>query len=180
MLNFLPQRNKKSVVYEYILRITSFLLIFVFVVLIFLICFLTPSYFFAKYKEKVVSDQLDTTISGSADNKDISFITIKDTNAMVNILAATDTLPIKRSDLIKTIINNKGVGIHLTNFSFSNASDGSLNLTINGVADTRDGLIDFEKILQKDGTFSSINLPISNIIKDIKSDFVMILKYTKK
>jgi hypothetical protein len=180
MLNFLPQKNKKSVVYEYILRITSFLLIFVFVVLIFLICFLTPSYFFAKYKDKVVSDQLDATISASVDNKDISLTTIKDTNAIINILASTDTLLIKRSDLIKTLIDNRGVGIHLTNFSFSNASDGSLNLTINGVADARDNLINFEKTLQKNGTFSSINLPISNIIKDVKSDFVIILKYTKK
>lgn len=179
MLNFLPQRNKKSVVYEYILRISSFLLFFFFVVLLFLICFLTPSYFFAKYKEKVVSDQLNSMISISSDSKDTSLSTIKDTNAIIAVLSATDTLPIKKSDLIKKVINNKGSGISLRLFSFSNINAGSANMTIAGVTNTRDDLINFEKILQKDGSFSSVNLPISNIIKDVKSDFTMVLKYNK-
>ena len=180
MLNFLPQKNKKSVVYEYILRISSFLLFFTFVVLLFLICFLSPSYFFAKYKEKVVSDQLDTTISISNDKKDSTLTDIKDANSIINVLSATDTLSLSRSYLIKTVINNKNNGISINSFSFANNSDGSLNLTISGVADKRDDLINFNKDLEKNGSFNNINLPISDIIKDTKSNFTMVLKYIQK
>ena len=180
MLNFLPQKSKKSVVYEYILRISSFLLFFIFVVLLFLICFLSPSYFFAKYKEKVVSDQLNTMVSASQNSGDSTLTTIRNTNSVINILSATDTLSLSRSSLIKIIVDNKVDGVSINSLSFVNNTDGSLSLTVNGVANTRDDLIAFNKNLKKDGSFSSIDLPISDIIRNMKSDFTMILKYIKK
>jgi hypothetical protein len=56
----------------------------------------------------------------------------------------------------------------------------SVNLAISGTSNTRESIIDFNKVLNKIGIFEKIDLPVSNIIKDKKSDFTMVLKYIKK
>jgi len=180
MLNFLPQNNKKKVVREYLYRFSSLFFLFLFFVLIILFSFFVPSYFFVTYKNAAVSDQLALSILESKNKKVDITATISDTNGLIRILSSEDTSLTVRSEILKKLLNDKQKQISLTSLNFLNNDDGSMNVEISGIAETREDLINFEKNLKNDSSFSNIDSPVSDLLKSINADFSVTLKYSKK
>ncbi len=179
MLDFLPQKNKRQVTLEYILRGLIFLLVAVFLGLFLLILLFIPSAIFSKYESKTVANQLDITESlASKSNNDVVAL-VKKLNSMADILER-DTANISDSGIIDKIISLKNNNISISSFSISAAAGNSQKITISGIASTRDDLTSFNKALVDDGTFTNVDLPVSYLINNTNANFSITLVYDKK
>ena len=64
-------------------------------------------------------------------------------------------------------------GIYLTNFSYQTTDN---QIALNGWANWRENLIDFQESLEEDALFKEIEAPLSNLIKQRDIDFSFTLK----
>jgi len=180
MLNFLPQNNKKKIILEYLSRILIMLLIFLFFAVVLLISLFIPSIIFSKYKNQTVKNQLESIkITNINENQDPIEL-IKKINTMIGILSGGNTVSLLMSNTIQKIISLKNKDIEILSISISDNSTSSEKIIINGIAKTRDGLTLFDKDLKNDGLFYSVDLPISNLIKNTNAQFTITLIYNKK
>ncbi|MDD4804187.1 MAG: hypothetical protein PHN69_03350 [Candidatus Pacebacteria bacterium] len=178
MLNFLLEKNKKVVIAEYFLRVFTYFLLFLFFALIVLISLFLPSNFYSKYKNDIVSQQLSSIKSKVGENSDDPIKIIKDVNSFTTIFT-NEKDQITFGGLIQKITDLKNKNIKISLLSFIKNKNGSIGITINGIAGNRDSLTLFDKELKEEGSFQDVELPVSNLIKNIDSDFVITLIYKK-
>jgi len=170
MLNFLPQKNKNQIIYEYLLRVIAFLLLFMFISSLILISLFIPSFFFAKFKNDTINNQLISTQQKSADKGEDPVLFIKNVNRLSISLSNTNTKA-TYSDIIKKIVSLKNKGIKISSIVISQESNASKKILINGVAKTRDSLTLFDKEIRIDGFFSNVTFPVADFIKSTDSEF---------
>jgi len=177
MLNYLQQKNKKQIILEYLLRVSVFLLSSIFITSLILIILFLPSFFFSKYKNDTVNNQLGSITTESSNVKDDPILTIKNTNKLVTGLSQDNASPITYSGIVNKIISLKNKDIKILSISIKSNPDNTSNrlVQITGVANTRDSLTLFEKDIKNDGFFSSVNFPVSNFIKSTDSEFTATL-----
>lgn len=178
MLNFLLEKSKKIVIVEYFFRVFTYFLLFLFLSLIVLIFLFLPSNFYSKYKNDIVSQQLSSIKSKVGENSEDPIKIIKDVNCFTTIFA-DEKDQINFGELIQKIINLKDKNIKISSLSFIKNKDGSIGVTINGIAGNRDSLTLFDKELKGEESFKKVELPVSNLIKNIDSDFTITLTYKK-
>ena len=180
MLNFLTPDNRRAVIKEYLSRDLVVLLVSLSLAVIVLIFLFIPSAIFSKYNNKTVNNQLESSRGASMSKSQDPTELIKKINTMVGILSDSKSSPILMSDMITKIISLKNKGILISNISISKDNKGTENISISGVAKTRDNLTEFNNDLKNDGTFSTVDLPISALIKNTNAQFSIKLVYNKK
>lgn len=171
MLNFLPQKNKNSIIFEYILRVNVFLLVFVFIASLFLISLFLPSYFFVSLKEDNITSQLESIKQKNINKGDDPIVFIKNINRLSVVLADSSNSDIKDSEIINKIISLKNNDIKISSIVIEHDQTGGRNISIAGISKNRDSLSSFEKEIKIDGYFKSLLFPVSNYIKSSNSDF---------
>lgn len=177
MLNFLPQRNKKQVAEEYFLRDMIFFLVVVFLSLFLLVILFIPSAIYSKYKNNTIKNQLEMMENTKGSNTDTVAL-VKKLNEMAGVLSKDNSAT--ASDLIEKILSLKKGNISISSFSINDSATDSKTIVINGISKTRDDLTAFNKALISDGTFYSVDLPISDLIKNSDEDFSITLIYKLK
>ncbi|MFA5651951.1 MAG: hypothetical protein WC933_01150 [Candidatus Paceibacterota bacterium] len=181
MLNFLPQKNKNKIIFEYLLRVTVFLLLFVFLSSFVLISLFVPSFFFAKYKNDTVNSQLELTKQKNINKDGDPTIFIKNVNRLVVALSNNNVSNMAYSDIINKVVSLKDKDIKISSINISEeANTNSKKILINGIAKTRDSLTLFDKEIRVDGFFESVIFPVSNFIKSTNSEFSATLIYKNK
>ena len=178
MLNFLLEKDKKNIVTEYFFRVAIYFLLFGLFSLVILVSLFLPSNFYSKYKNINVSQQLSSIKEGVGKNSEDPIKTITGVNKFIKVFS-DDGRGMLFSDIINKIISLKNKKIKISLFSINKSKDGSLDIIIKGISDTRDDLTSFDKELKKDGYFQSVELPVSDLIKNIDSDFTITLTYKK-
>jgi len=168
MLNFLPKNNRKTVAIEYFSRTLIIFLSSFFVSLLVLIILFIPSAIFSKYKYNSLTIQLNSIKATYQNTNEDPTALIKKINTLTRLLSVPDNF-VSNSDVIKKIVALKSDNIKIISFSIMKA-DSVRKISISGTALSRDDLTLFDKNLKKDGFFSNVNLPISDLIKD-GSDF---------
>lgn len=177
MLHFLPQQNRKKVISEYILRVCTCFLLFVSIAAAFFIILFLPSVFFSLYKYKNVEYQLSSA-NISVTNKSIDPIAmIKRVNTLPQIFSDASTTGIMVTDVLQKIISLKNSHIQIKHFAITGDAF-SQRIIMQGTSATRDGLIAFQDSLKAESTFTSVDLPVSFLIKDTDNDFTMTVVYT--
>ncbi len=180
MLSFLPQNNRKKVIAEYLSRVFVIFLVFLFSSAVILIFLFIPSAIFSKYKNQTVNNQLESIkVADRSKNQDPTEL-IKKINAMVGMLSNEKTASILMSDMIQKIISLKNKNIQISSISISKDNSASEKIIISGVAKTRDDLTMFDNDLKNDDSFYSVDLPISDLIKNTDAQFTITLVYNKK
>jgi len=181
MLNFLPQKNKNQIIFEYLLRVIVFLLLFVFLSSLILISLFVPSFFFAKYKNETINNQLELTKQKILNKSEDPTILIKNVNRLVVALSDNAAPKINYSDIINKIVSLKNKDIKISSINITEETNtNSKKILINGVAKTRDGLTLFDKEIRVDGFFENVIFPVSNFIKSSNSEFSATLTYKNK
>ena len=180
MLNFLPQKNKKKIIIEYFTRLLIALLTFLLFAVVLLMFLFIPSAIFSKYKNNTVKNQLSSINIADANKGQDQIDLIKRVNAMVGILSNKKTENIPMTDMIQKVILLKNDNIKVLSISISEYGTSSEKIIVNGVAKTRDDLTMFDKNLINNGSFYSVDLPVSNLIKNIDAQFTITLVYNKK
>ena len=178
MLNFILEKDKKKIITEYFYRLTIYFLLFSFFTLIVLISLFLPSIFYSKYKSDNVSQQLLSIKDKVGENSENPTEIIIEANKFAKVFT-DEKENILLSDLIQKIVSLKNKDIKILSFSLVEDVETSVKIIISGVANTRDSLTYFDKELKKDGYFQSVDLPVSNLIKNVYSDFTMTLIYKK-
>jgi hypothetical protein len=72
----------------------------------------------------------------------------------------------KPYELFLTVLSAKSDAVRLTGVAWKKDAKGVTTLTVNGVADDRKSLLEFENRLNALGRFSPVTLPVSNFARD--------------
>jgi len=171
MLNFLQQKNKKQIIFEYLLRVSIYLLLFIFVSTIILISFFIPSFFFTKYKNDTVTSQLLSIKQKNSNLSEDPIVFIKKINNLAPVLS-NNVSPLTYSDIVSKIVSLKNNDIKILSITITKETNtGGKRIILGGVANTRDSLTLFNKDLESDGFFNQVTFPVSNFIKSLDAEF---------
>jgi hypothetical protein len=179
MLNFLPQKNKNEIVSEYLLRLSFFLLLFIFLSSIILISLFAPTFFYAKIKDNAFQQQFASVEQENASKGVDPVAFVKNVNVLATSLALKSD-PTDYSDIINKIVSLKNKDIKILSISISEDTPTTEKILLNGIAGERDSLTDYENALETDGFFNSISFPVTDFIQDSNSGFFATLIYKNK
>lgn len=174
MLDFLEEIEKKGVKREYFFRVCVVALFLCFVLCVFAVGLLIPSYFLSDTKERLAEMSLpkgetaSTTLAATASQQ--VFADLGQNLALLAPLPA-GTLP---SDVIATLLRQKPTGVKIISISYQRGIAPAVGtLSIVGIAGERTVLVDYVKSLQAEKIFSSVDFPISNLAKEKDIDFTI-------
>jgi hypothetical protein len=165
----LPAQELRLLKKEYRTRVTIFMMFFLSFVILFGIFALMPAFIYSYSQEKVLLARLGELHKGKASSgideirKDLS-----NSTEIINRLKNNKT-PFVYSSVISQIINHKSGGVRIKSISVSTdsqqATTTALVLVVQGVADTRESLIQFRDNLEADPLVTKVELPISDLAK---------------
>lgn len=180
MINFLPEKNKKEVMTEYSFRVTSLFLIILSLVVLLVLIFLMPAYTLSIYRNGVISEQLAMTKNSTLNQNDDSLNEVKKINEIVKVLSPVTVAQKPVSDFIKSVLSIKGRGITISSITYDLDASQNMKLSFKGFSKTRDDLTTFVKDIKGLNLFSSVDLPISSLVKSSDIDFVISLIIKKE
>ena len=163
MINLIPPSAKKSITVEYwkrILAVWLFLFSFAFIIVS---VFLLPTHIVLRTQ---ISD-LEASMSADVDrvsNYDTSATELIATSNLAKLLLENNATS-SPSVLISALKLYAGANVALNNFQFTKL-ESTPSITLAGMANTRQSLAAFRDAVTADTRFSTVNLPISNLIKD--------------
>lgn len=177
MINLIPIEEKVRINREFCFRLLS--VSFLTFGLLFLISCVVifPSYVFLMEKKTAIDLKLDLQKKEPVPEIDQKALNIiEDLNKKIETV---DKSQKERYDIstkiIKEILLRKIAGIKLTQIYYSVDELGEKRISMSGVASDRAHLLDFRKSLEADTSFSKVNLPISNFVKDSDIEFNLTL-----
>lgn len=183
MFNLLPQHHVKRILREYRMRLLSVFCILAGVWGVLSAVFLAPSYVAARAELAAVVDESKWYRERDAESRagrgDTPLNAVRAANRDIAALKAhRESVPL--SFLLNRILVARGSGISAASFFYE--AGGSVaggaargRITVRGAADTREALIAFADALRRDGSFESVDLPISNLAKDRDIAFSLII-----
>ncbi len=171
MFTLLTPERRKALKQEYRKRFFIVLLIAVSCSIFITAVFLLPSIVISKIKQKEDETTLSSLNSFSAKygGSNIFLEESKKTTEEVSILKTPDIQP---SGSISEVLKLQDSSIKIRSFQYQYNSVLS-TLLIAGVANSRDDLIRFSKLLQADPKFSAAEFPISNLSVENNIDFTI-------
>ncbi len=134
-----------------------------------------PSFLFLKSNEIVLSAKRDT-LAGYETSSIVRTLTssIADVNKRLSVFPASETASPLIADFMNPVLLAKNGSIHLIAFSYTrSAKPNQATVKVTGTADSRVALLAFTDRLKKVGSFSDVNVPITNFIKDSNVPFTV-------
>ncbi len=179
LINVLPDKEKKIIHKEYLMRFFIVFLNMLTVAGIVSTFLLFPPYFLSKSKENLVENKLETL---NRENPDLAINDIdkisKDINSKLEILSTNEASSQVNNKVINNILSSRTDGIIFTQIFYNKKSTDSSILEIHGVANNRDSLRNFKTALDNNPNFLEVNLPISNFLE--KTDLIFTVLITMK
>ncbi len=172
MFNVLSDNLKKAIKVEYRLRLAIVACVWVIILELSMCIFLLPSVIISFYKEREVNQEIQTATEVAGVQSNLVSQTITSTNQTLRILN-DDLLYPPATPAFETVLSARTPAIHITELSYTDQDATSGLLSVHGVAASREALVSFEKALQDSGSFSSVDLPVSNLAKDTNIDFTI-------
>lgn len=184
MVNLLTISEKKHIAKDYKTRRAVVALFMLSFLIIIAIVFLVPSYFVSVLKYNNNSKQLELEKSrvSSFVQKESTLKIIKSTNSKLDIFESFKPSLIKPYDVIILVIKHKPEGVHLNTILLDKNKEEE-KITISGVAEDRETLLSFLRLMESEKEFSKVGLPISSFVKGeniVFSMSVVIKKVNKK
>lgn len=172
MNNLLLNEDKKRVIREYLTRL--------FVVFLFLLAFLGGIFFLSLLpsdisswsKEKAIQSQKQAVDQAvfSLESENLNFL-ISDVKEKVESLKkGSSGLPLHV--VLEKILAHKNSGIVITGFIFQPEKTKNRQVSVEGIANSRDNLVKFSKSLEEEEVFA-VSLPVSNFAKQGNIDFML-------
>ena len=163
MYKLLTEEEKVKVTSEYNLRRLAVIIFALCLVIIVTIVGFLPSYLLSVTRESAALDRTKILETIEPHNKEELESWLKKINTELKTLSPkldTD----RPSEFFESILKEKSAGIKVSNLLWEKQE--VLVLTVEGVARTRQALINFETKLKQSGKFKEVALPISNLAKD--------------
>lgn len=168
MINLIPPEARSKVKREYWVRVVSTWMLLISVVFLVVTLLKIPVYV-------LVNDQLEAfadSIAAAETNEqhfNEAAAKIESANAISGLLVQEDR--VQFSDVIADISNTATVGIQIENYNLTRTEDNTLLIVVAGEASTRQELATFKVNLEAHARFDTVELPISNLAKDVDIPF---------
>jgi hypothetical protein len=167
---FLPYIGQKNIKREYHLRVVIVFMFFFSIALVVGVGSLFPAYIYATVEERLHLDQ----VAAFKRNIDSSAFasTQEQLSTSAHLLTALDpyVTPSPFYSTVDTIVGMKG-SIQLTSIAIDYSKTGQINVSLSGIAPTRDSLLSFKDRLSNISPKTQVNLPISALTKDTDITF---------
>ena len=136
---------------------------------------LLPAYMISSTKESLVDQRFASVQAVALAKSDPETLKIlSEAKAKLTLIERFgDKLPV--SAIIDKILFVQGSEIRITGLSFSVEKSTTRDVTISGIAQTRQALLSFSKKLEKEKSFTAITLPVSNFQKNKDIEFTITL-----
>lgn len=171
MFNLLLPQDKVAVYREYMTRLVIVALgAFICLEIIGVIALL-PSYILLRSDERTALVK-KTQVQNQTENSELTSIV---TATKISVDGLHTTPQILFRELIAGITQARGQGIKLNDIEYITDA-GKIHLQISGVAQTRQSLVVFSKELQKNPLFGSVEVPISDFVKEKNIEFSLDIK----
>lgn len=162
---------------EYRLRIISASFLFLGLTGLVAFAFLSPSLLAARQKYTLLAQEKEKMERETPELRDIASLqqTVGQTKNKLKII--TPSTQIAPTEVIRKISEKKTSSIRIDSLSYvvrnkrETPKEKELEITISGIASTRDSLINFVKILEDEKSFSNVVLPVSDLAKDKNVSF---------
>ncbi len=175
MFNLLPSSLKEKVRSEYYLRLFIVIFVFVFLIQIFFLIFLSPTWFVSLNKEQEIVLQSEKANKATLDLKvDTINDQIRLINKKLEIINSKLEYP-KGVPVVDDILSRKNENITIRELMYEVSDEKTAKVTLKGTSDTRDSLVNFVKDLEESSLLGEVDLPISNLTKDKNIDFSLLI-----
>ena len=178
MHNLLSYESKKKIKKEYRLRLLVLFLASTLALSLILFLSLIPSYIFSMTREKTIANEK------TAIQKSVVSLESENLNQLLrSTKEKVESLKEGNNDLsiyviIEKVLSRRNAGVNILGFRFTPSDGLSRNLTVDGVAGSRDSLVQFRKNLEQEKLFDQVSLPVSNFAKQSEIDFTLTLSIT--
>ena len=113
------------------------------------------------YDEAVQKEAAEHSVQNSQ-SADVANI-ISKANTYMSALSLLS--PLQADEIIGLVVSSKPSGVTITSISITKSNNGA-NISLSGVASTRNTLLAFDKNLEGVGQFSNVSLPVSFLAED--------------
>jgi hypothetical protein len=172
MFNLLPRELKDAIIKEYKLRRLTLLLVFAICVEASFLIFLFPTWLVSSYREREVTARADEMRSEFDPTASPQTGAVKAINAKLNIIDSALEYP-KLLPFVDLVISKKTSAISIDEFTYDSTASSTAHMSVQGVSETREALVAFQKRLADSNAFASVDLPISNLAKDKNIEFTI-------
>ena len=168
----LPEKDKKSVIREYHLRLTAVVLLFFSGATLLGLFLLIPSAILSRSREGIVEKKLAVLeATHNRLERGRPEEALKDSKELMRLFTTRAQYP-NFSDTLDHISADRNLGIKVTAIN-ATADAVPVVVLISGVAKSREVLSTYVKKLQSDRTFSSVTIPVSNFAKNKDIEFAI-------
>jgi Tfp pilus assembly protein PilN len=173
MINLLPTYEKKKLRKEYRLRFWVLALFLVFMIFFIANVLLVPSLVLSSVKYSITQDKIQKLKESNAGKQKVQLeATVKQTNDQVRILSLKSANTIDLQTIVGAITKSAGGNIKLLGILYQQKDKGDV-FDIEGIAKNRQDLIAYRDGLQNMKEFSSVVLPVSDLVADQNISFTM-------
>jgi len=181
MINLVSQQLKKKNAAQYFWRLGTVSVLIAGTFLLLGIVLLVPSYFIAAEKQntEVVRAAELQNDEAFQENKELSAL-VESTKKQLGRFDKVQTFNITQK-FIEPLLShiNSANNIQLDHISYR-TDESEVIMSIQGVAQTRDGLLSFVETLKSDELFTKVNVPVSSFVQNNNIDFQAVLHSTIK
>jgi Tfp pilus assembly protein PilN len=180
MANVLPKSFRDDIKSEYKLRFATAGLALLCLVLLAATILLAPSFILTESRLEQKQATLNSlseeeSATSTNQNKDI----IARTNQKLSVVSQ-ETNELDPTEIAKLVTQTKPTGVSVRRISIQESENGSAQtIDINGVARTRDDLLEFEDNLGNKAQVQEINLPIDTLASRQNAEFSLTLTAKK-
>lgn len=171
MINLLHQSEKKKLKNEFRMRVAVAVAAALFVIELWSAAVFIPVYQIVYANTKRIAGALEQKRAHAPEvgedlQRELAAIT-KDIKLLNGAGRTPGTLP---SELLHALVGKKPAGVRFSSFAYGKQQD-DLTLQVSGVADSRDDLIYFQRLLKEDERFKEVRYEQSFITKKTNIDF---------
>jgi hypothetical protein len=174
MYVLLPEEEKKRLKREYKFRFTAVFMYVLGVSSLIGVGSVAPAYILSYVDEREADAQLkvierDREDRGSAGLDE----EINETKRLISLLTdnSSGINPIALSNIVDDLIRPRGTGVRISSISLSTQASSTVDVTISGVANTREVLVSYRRRLAEDPRISKVDLPVSDLAKSSDISF---------
>jgi len=173
MFSFLPEPYKAKAKREYDLRLWASICLMLGCVSLVSAALVFPAYLSARSTNTSAATAYSVAVEAEASSVN------KDADAAImqakSYMSAFQTLiPLDADEVVSSIVGAKPQGVSITSISIGDTDDG-IQVSIGGVASTREELLAFSNALENVSDFSAVNLPVDYLANDTNTDYTISL-----
>ena len=178
MSNLLPPESQKNILKEYRIRLAATSMAALFIITLFAIILLIPSFLLSSVKVKSSEEQLNLVRNKDTEQveKEMKSL-IFQTNADTTLLEEGDVVTEVVGELFTYLLDTKPNSIAITGILYEKSKTDDLDtVSLRGIALNREALFSYITFLQTSGYFTEAAVPVSRFIKEKDIDFTIPMK----